>query len=164
MQVFAGFIATWSISSLIVAIELLLQLKMATFYSILGISLGINDVTTAAYAAFGLHLLTGTIIGTVLGAVGIRWKKVRMLNPYKCALVGIGAGMVIWLVLFLPINELLVQPSINRITILLGIESKQAVLSEDINQAIGNIVVSAIIFHLVWGAIFGFILSPLAKD
>ena len=117
----------------------------------------------AAYAAFGLHLLTGSIIGAVLGAVGIRWKKVRMLNPYKCALVGIGAGMVIWLVLFLPINELLVQPSINRITILLGIESQQAVLSEDINQAIGNIVVSAIIFHLVWGAIFGFILSCLLR-
>ena len=97
---FAGFIATWSISSLIVAIELLLELKIATFYSIMGISLGINDVTTAAYAAFGLHLLTGSIIGAVLGAVGIRWKKVRMFNPYKSALVGIGAGMVIWLLLF----------------------------------------------------------------
>jgi hypothetical protein len=60
---FAGFIATWSISSLIEAIELLLELKIATFYSIMGISLGLNDVTTAAYAAFGLHLLTGSIIG-----------------------------------------------------------------------------------------------------
>ena len=45
-----------------------------------------------AYAAFGLHLLTGTIIGAVLGAIGIRWKKVRMLILYKSALVGIGAG------------------------------------------------------------------------
>src|SRR6476659_10721456 len=87
---FAGFIATWSISSLIVVIELLLGLKIATFYSIMGISLGLNDLTTPAYAAFGLHLLTGSMIGAVLGAVGIRWKKVRMLNPYKCALVGIG--------------------------------------------------------------------------
>ena len=156
---FAGFIATWSISSLIAAIELLLGLKIVTFYSIMGISLGLNDVTTAAYAAFSLHLLTGTIIGAVLGAIGIRWKKVRMLNPYKSALVGVGAGIVIWLVLFLPITALLVQPSINRITILLGIESQQAVLSEDINQTIRNIVVSAITFHLVWGAIFGFILS-----
>jgi len=160
---FAGFIATWSISSLIVVIELLLGLKIATFYSIMGISLGLNDVTTAAYAAFGLHLLTGSIIGAVLGAVGIRWKKVRMLNPYKSALVGVGAGMVIWLVLFLPITALLVQPSINRITILLSIESQQAVLSEDINQTIRNIVVSAITFHLVWGAIFGFILSCLLR-
>lgn len=160
---FAGFLATWSISSLIAAIELLVGLKIATFYSIMGISLGLNDVTTAAYAAFGLHLLTGTIIGAALGAIGIRWKKVRMLNPYKSALVGIGAGIVIWLVLFLPITALLVQPSINRITITLAIESQQAVLSEDINQNIRNIVVSAITFHLVWGAIFGFIISCLLR-
>ncbi|MGA7976466.1 MAG: hypothetical protein WB975_04465, partial [Nitrososphaeraceae archaeon] len=160
---FAGLIATWSISSLIAVIGLLLGLKIATFYSIMGISLGLNNVTTAAYAAFGLHLLTGTIIGAVLGAIGIRWKKVRMFNPYKSALVGIGAGMVIWLLLFLPITALLVQPSINRITITLAIESQQAVLSEDINQTIRNIVVSAIAFHLVWGAIFGFILSCLLR-
>ena len=160
---FAGFIATWSISSLIAAIELLLGLKIATFYSIMGISLGLNNVTTAAYGAFGLHLLTGTIIGAVLGAIGIRWKKVRMLNPYKSALVGIGAGIVIWLVLFLPITALLVQPSINRITMMLAIESQQAVLSEDINQSIRNIVLNAVVFHLVWGAIFGFIISCLLR-
>ncbi|MGA7008256.1 MAG: hypothetical protein WB612_00825, partial [Nitrososphaeraceae archaeon] len=37
---FAGLIATWSISSLIAVIGLLLGLKIATFYSIMGISLG----------------------------------------------------------------------------------------------------------------------------
>jgi hypothetical protein len=146
---FAGFVATWSISSLIAVIELLLGLKIATFYSIMGLSLGLNNVTAAAYAAFGLHLLTGTIIGAVLGAIGIRWKKVRMLNPYKSALVGIGAGILIWLILFLPITALLVQPSINRITMTLAVESQQAVLSEDINQSIRNIVLNAVVFHLV---------------
>ena len=160
---FAGFIATWSISSLIAIIELLVGLKISTFYSIMGISLGVNNVATAAYAGFGLHLLTGTILGAVLGAIGIRWKKVRMLNPYKSSLVGMGVGIVIWLVLFLPITALLVEPSINRITIMLAIESQHIVLSENINQSIRNIAISAIAFHLVWGAIFGFIISSLLR-
>jgi hypothetical protein len=160
---FAGFIATWSISSLIALIELLVGLKISTFYSIMGISLGLNNVSTAAYAGFGLHLLTGTILGAVLGAIGIRWKKVRMLNPYKSSLVGMGVGIVIWLVLFLPITALLVEPSINRITIMLAIESQHIVLSENINQSIRNIALSAIAFHLVWGAIFGFIISSLLR-
>jgi hypothetical protein len=138
-------------------------LKIATFYSIMGLSLGLNNVTAAAYAAFGLHLLTGTIIGAVLGAIGIRWKKVQMLNPYKSALVGIGAGIVILLILFPLITALLVQPSINRITITLAVESQQVVLSEDINQSIRNIVLNAAGFHLVWGAIFGFIISCLLR-
>jgi hypothetical protein len=160
---FAGFIATWSISSLIAIIELLVGLKISTFYSIMGISLGLNNVVTAAYAGFGLHLLTGTILGAVLGAIGIRWKKVRMLNPYKSSLVGMGVGIVIWLVLFLPITALLVEPSINRITTLLAIESQHIVLSENINQSIRNIAISSIAFHLVWGAIFGFIMSSLLR-
>jgi hypothetical protein len=160
---FAGFIATWSISSLIAIIELLVGLKISTFYSIMGISLGLNNVVTAAYASFGLHLLTGTILGAVLGAIGIRWKKVRMLNPYKSSLVGMGVGIVIWLVLFLPITALLVEPSINRITTLLAIESQHIVLSENINQSIRNIAISSIAFHLVWGAIFGFIMSSLLR-
>jgi hypothetical protein len=160
---FAGFIATWSISSLIAIIELLVGLKISTFYSIMGISLGLNNVVTAAYVGFGLHLLTGTILGAVLGAIGIRWKKVRMLNPYKSSLVGMGVGIVIWLVLFLPITALLVEPSINRITTLLAIESQHIVLSENINQSIRNIAISSIAFHLVWGAIFGFIISSLLR-
>jgi hypothetical protein len=160
---FAGFIATWSISSLIAIIELLVGLNISTFYSIMGISLGLNNVATAAYAGFGLHLLTGTILGAVLGAIGIRWKKVRMLNPYKSSLFGMGVGVVIWLVLFLPITTLLVEPSINRITIMLAIESQHIVLSENINQSIRNIAISAIAFHLVWGAIFGFIISSLLR-
>jgi len=160
---FAGFIATWSIASLIAIIELLVGLKISTFYSIMGISLGLNNVVTAAYAGFGLHLLTGTILGAVLGAIGIRWKKVRMLNPYKSSLVGMGVGIVIWLVLFLPITALLVEPSINRITTLLAIESQHIVLSENINQSIRNIAISSIAFHLVWGAIFGFIMSSLLR-
>ena len=160
---FAGFIATWSISSVIAVTELLLGLSMGTFYSIIGISLGAYSTMTSASIAFGLHLLIGTMIGAVFGIIGIRWKKLRMLNPYKSALVGMGAGIVVWLVLFLPITLFLVQPAINSITTILAMESQRALVSEDINQSITNITLAAIGFHLIWGAIFGFIISSLLR-
>ncbi|MGH9952911.1 MAG: hypothetical protein ACRD5J_14910, partial [Nitrososphaeraceae archaeon] len=161
---FAGFIATWSISSVIVLTELLLGLNIGTFYSIMGISLGIdNNITTAISVAFGLHLLVGTLIGAVVGVVGIRWKKVRMLNLFKSLLIGMGAGVLVWLVLFLPITTLLVQPAINSITTMLAVESQRAVISEDINSSIRNITLIAIAFHLIWGAIFGYIISSLLR-
>lgn len=160
---FAGFIATWSLSSVIIATELLLGLPIGAFYSIMGISLGIDDVTAATSTAFGLHLLIGTIIGAAFGVIGIRWKKVRMLNPYKSSLVGMGAGMIVWLVLFLPITAFLVEPAINSITTILAIESQDPVSSEDIIQSITNITLIAIAFHLIWGAIFGFIISSLLR-
>ena len=160
---FAGFIATWSISSVIAVTELLLGLSMGTFYSIIGISLGANSTMAAASIAFGLHLLIGTTIGAVFGIIGIRWKKLRMLNPYKSALVGMGAGIIVWLVLFLPITLFLIQPAINSITTILAMESQRALVSEDINRSITNITLAAIGFHLIWGAIFGFIISSLLR-
>ena len=86
-----------------------------------------------------------------------------MLSPRKGTLIGIGAGVMVWLVLFLPITALLVQPASNDIVILSAIKSKHAVFSEDINQSIRNIALSAIVFHLLWGAIFGFITSSLVR-
>jgi hypothetical protein len=159
----AGFIATWSISSAIAAAEFALHLQIGTFYSIIGISLGLNNATTAAYMGFGLHLLTGTVLGAVLGAIGIRWKRIRMLNPYKSSIVGIGAGLVIWSVLFLPITTLLIQPSIQRIVVVLAVTSQQPILSEDLSRSVANITLMAIVFHLIWGAIFGFIMSSLFR-
>jgi len=159
----AGFIATWSISSAIAAAEFALHLQIGTFYSIIGISLGLNTATTAAYMGFGLHLLTGTVLGAVLGAVGIRWKRIRMLNPYKSSIVGIGAGLVIWSVLFLPITTLLIQPSIQRIVVVLAVTSQQPILSEDLSRSVANITLMAIVFHLIWGAIFGFMMSSLLR-
>ncbi len=149
---FGGFIASWAISSAIAASELALGLQIGTFYSIIGINLELNDVITAALVGFSFHLITGTALGALLGAVGIRWKKIRMLNPYKSSLVGIGTGLVLWLVLFLPITVFLVQPSIQHI-----------VISEAITKSVINISLIAILFHMIWGAIFGFIMSSLLR-
>ena len=159
----SGFIATWSISSAIALAELALGLKIGTFYSIMGISVGLPNAISAAYLGFGLHLLTGTVLGAVLGAIGIRWKRIRMFSPYKSSLVGIGAGIVIWLVLFLPITVLLIQPSIQRIVVILAVASQQPVLSDYINRSVTNITLMAIVFHMIWGAIFGFMMSSLLR-
>jgi len=159
----SGFIATWSISSAIAVAELALGLKIGTFYSIMGISVGLPNAISAAYLGFGLHLLTGTVLGAVLGAIGIRWKRIRMFSPYKSSLVGIGAGIVIWLVLFLPITVLLIQPSIQRIVVILAVASQQPVLSDYINRSVTNLTLMAIVFHMIWGAIFGFMMSSLLR-
>ena len=61
----AGVIATWSISTAIAASELELGLPISTFYAVMGISLGSNDFVAGAYLGFGLHVLTGTILGAI---------------------------------------------------------------------------------------------------
>jgi hypothetical protein len=162
---FAGFIASSIISLAIAGAELAFGLPIGTFYSVIGIILGLNNVINASYLGFGLHLLIGILLGMALGAIGIRWKKIRsfMLIPYKSSLFGVGAGIVIWLILFLPITSLLIQPSIQRIVVILAIAWQKAVLADQVSHSITNIALIAIVFHLVWGALFGFAISSLLR-
>jgi len=160
---FGGFIATLLIALAIAAAGLAFGFQMGTFYSVIGISLGLNNIVNAAYVGFGLHLLIGTLLGIALGAIGIRWKKIRMLIPYKSSLFGVGAGVVIWLILFLPITSLLIQPSIQRIVVILAIAWQKAILADQLSHSITNIALIAIVFHVIWGAIFGFAISSLLR-
>jgi hypothetical protein len=167
----AGLIATWSISTAIAASELELGLPISTFYAIIGMSLGSIDFIASAYLGFGLHLVTGTILGAVIGGIAIRVElrknRENIFSPYKSVLMGIGTGILVWLILFLPITALIIQPSIGRITEILSETQESAVLSAlDINnlgQSLRGIAISAIAFHIVWGAIFGFVISSLVR-
>ena len=75
----------------------------------MGIGLGFNNVITAVYMGFGLHLLTGSALRVVLGTLVIRWKKILAFFLFKNMLLGMAAGLVVWLVLFAPITTFLTQ-------------------------------------------------------
>lgn len=167
----AGLIATWSISTAIAASELELGLPISTFYSIIGISLGSNDFVASAYLGFGSHLVTGTILGAISGglAVKVELRKniTSIFDPYKSILMGIATGILVWLILFLPITAFIIQPSIGRISEILSLRPENTVLSvfdsNNLGQSFRGIGISAIAFHVVWGAIFGFIISSLLR-
>src|SRR5919106_1848680 len=167
----AGLIATWSISTAIAASELELGLPISTFYAIIGISLGSNDFVASAYLGFGLHLVTGTILGAISGglAVKVELRKniTSIFDPYKSILMGIATGILVWLILFLPITAFIIQPSIGRIIEFLSLRPENTVLSvfdsNNLGQSFRGIGISAIAFHVVWGAIFGFIISSLLR-
>src|ERR687890_735377 len=120
----AGLIATWSISTAIAASELELGLPISTFYAIIGTSLGSIDFIASAYLGFGLHVVTGTILGAVIGGIAVRVELRKntknIFSPYKSIVLGIGTGILVWLTLFLPVTALIIQPSIGRITAILS--------------------------------------------
>jgi hypothetical protein len=167
----AGLIATWSISTAIAASELELGLPISTFYAIIGTSLGSIDFIASAYLGFGLHLVTGSILGAVIGGIAVRVELRRntknIFGPYKSVLMGIGTGILVWLILFLPITTFIIQPSIGQITEIISERQENTALSvfdgNNLGQSLRGIAISAIAFHIVWGAIFGFIISSLLR-
>ena len=158
----AGIIATWSISTAIAASEVEIGLPISTFYSIMGMSLGYKDFGAAAYVGFGLHLLTGTILGAAIGLASVKWIRIIM-NPYKATVAGVAAGITVWLVLFVPVTVFLIQPSLEAMAPQMPASLQEAMLSGGVSQFVREIVTSAILFHILWGAIFGYIASSLMR-
>jgi hypothetical protein len=151
----AGFIATWCISAAMVAAELALGLQISLFYYVLGASLGISDNTSATYLGFSLHIISGTVLGAAVGIIIFRFRKKIVQTRGRRTLIGVGAGIIIWFVFFLPITILIIEPTLYNIASLSS-ESQKRILN-DLNPFVRNVVISAIGFHVVWGAIVGFL-------
>jgi len=157
---FAGAVATWSISSILALIETGIGLPIGAFYSIIGITVGIDNVISASYLGFGLHILIGTILGALVGAAVVRLVSHSL---FRGILAGMIAGIMIWLIVFLPITAFLVQPSMVQIVTLLALANNFPISMTEIGQFVQTTALSAVLFHLVWGALFGFIISSLLK-
>ena len=151
----AGFIATWSISAAMLIAELVLGLQITLFYYIVGFSIGANDIVLATYLGFSFHIIVGTILGTLVGAIIFKWgRRFPTLIRYKGTLLGIGMGIVVWLVFFLPTTMLLIEPALHRIA---SVSESQNRISNNLDQFISNVMISAVAFHILWGAIVGFL-------
>ena len=165
----AGFIATWSISTALAASEMELRIPVGTFYAIMGISFGLTDPINSVYMGFGAHLVTGTILGSAVAVIAVKIERIRksemtnVLDPYRAIPMGVGTGILVWLVLFVPVTLLFVQPSEERIDAALSNQLSSRGDIADIGQSFTSIAISAVLFHAVWGAIFGFILSSLVR-
>jgi len=61
----AGFISAWAISGLLIIVDIVSNTPAGTFFSVIGISIGIEDPVVAQYIGFGLHVLTGTAAGNI---------------------------------------------------------------------------------------------------
>jgi hypothetical protein len=156
----AGAIATWSISSILALVEASMGLPIGAFYSIIGITLGMDNVVAASYFGFGLHILIGTLMGALAGAAIVRLVS---NSPFKGILAGMVAGIIIWLIVFLPITAFLVQPSITQIVTLLALTTNFSISTTEVNQFMQTTALSSVLFHLIWGALFGFIISSLFR-
>jgi hypothetical protein len=156
----AAAIATWSISSALALVEASMGLPIGAFYSIIGIALGMDNVVSASYLGFGLHMLIGTLMGALVGAAIVRLVSNSL---FKGILAGMVAGIIIWLIVFLPITAFLVQPSITQIVTLLALRTDFSISSTEINQFMQTTAYSSVLFHIVWGALFGFVISSLLR-
>jgi hypothetical protein len=157
---FAGFIAAWAISGMLAIIDIVSQTPVGTFFAVIGISLGFEDVTSAQFIGFGLHLLTGLIAGNIYGQFAMFWPKLSPYNVYNGLFTGIIVGIALWAVLFFPLATFGIQARLDGY--FLSAPSCEILLIASHFSGLYYVILgSAFAFHMVYGSIMGLIASRL---
>jgi len=151
---FAGLISAMIISGLLEVIDFASGTPSGTFFAVIGLSLGINDPSTAQYVGMALHTLTGTVAGNIFGQVTLFWKKLIPYNLKYGVRLGLVLGIALWGVLFAPLATFGIQPKLDT----LMISDANPYAHSIANHFAGMyyfVLGASLLFHLVYGAIFG---------
>ncbi|MBV9667745.1 MAG: hypothetical protein JO327_06400 [Nitrososphaeraceae archaeon] len=114
------------------------------------------------YVRFILHVITGTAAGNVVGQLSLFWSKIAPYNSKE----GIGRGMIVGMglliVLFVPLATFVIQPRLDSFAF--------SAPDQYIYNMAGHfkglypiILGGALVFHLIYGALAGFISGRMAE-
>ncbi len=154
----AGFISAWILMGLIFLVaDSYLGLPSGTLYSVVGVAMGYHGYTATALGIV-LHLITGTVIGAVFGYVTAIFEPFNIPNLRRGAGVGVLAGFLTFSVLFIPITRFEIEPSLlGALSRIYPPDTNITVLQNKVLDIMSTVLVGAILFHVLYGTIMGFV-------
>ena len=150
----AGLISALIISGLLEVIDFASGTPSGTFFAVIGLSLGFNDPASAQKVGYGLHILTGTVAGTIFGQLALFWRKLIPYNMKRGISLGLLLGISLWAVLFAPLATFGIQPKLDTFMITEANTYAHSIA----NHFAGMyyfVLGASLLFHLVYGAVFG---------
>jgi hypothetical protein len=153
--IIAGLTAAWAIFGFFLAIDSELNLPPGTFYRMIGIAFG-ADSSYAVYIGFLLHMIAGAIIGVIYSTLSQNIKKLHITSVYKGLGTGVLTGVVVWAILFLPLNYGLMQPTLHNMLNTLDPTSSEYLMAKQLLDLSNVIVLGSLLLHIVFGGVMGF--------
>jgi hypothetical protein len=151
----AGLTAAWAIFGLFLAIDSELGLPPGSLYKMVGLAFGIPS-SYAVYLGFTMYMVTAVIIGIAYSTISKQVKILNINSLIKGLATGILAGVIVWLVLFLPLNNSLMQPTLQKMLISANHNSEEYVLAKQFLQLSSTIYFGSLALHIVFGGVMGF--------
>lgn len=151
----AGQAAAWAIFGLILAIDATIVAPPGTFYKMIGMAFG-QGSPADLYVGFFLHMATATIIGIAYMAISNSVKKLYISSVFKGLGTGVLTGVVVWAVLFVPLNFVVMQPMLQAI-VAQGPEAPLYEVAQKLVALSSTILAGSLALHIVFGGVLGFI-------
>lgn len=153
--IIAGLTAAWAIFGLFLAIDSELRLPPGALYKMVGLAFGV-DPSYAVYFGFTLYMVTAVIIGIAYSTISKHFKILYINSLIKGVGTGILAGVIVWAVLFLPINHFFMQPILQNLLNTASPTSEEYLLAKQFLQVSDTIFFGSLALHVVFGGVMGF--------
>jgi hypothetical protein len=153
--IIAGLTAAWAVFGLFLAVDSQLSVPPGTFYKTVGVVFGINS-DYAMYVGFLLFMVTAVIISVIYNYVSKHVRILHISSMPKGIGTGILAGVIVWGVLFLPMNYFVIQPALSGIAIGSNIGNLDPSVANQLIQFSDMIVIGSLALHMLFGGVMGF--------
>ena len=152
--IIAGLTAAWAIFGLFLALGHDIGGDPGALFQMVGVAFGI-DTSYAVYIGFLLYMITAVIIGIIYSVITKRIKILYINSVLKAVGTGILAGIVVWGVLFLPINYLIMEPTLQKLLVNQILHLHNMQWQKTLSTS-SNIFWGSLSLHIVFGGVMGF--------
>ena len=153
--IIAGLTAAWAIFGLFLALGHEIGDDPGALFQMVGLAFGI-DTSYALYIGFLLYMMTAVIIGIIYSAITKKIKILYINSVLKAVGTGILAGIIVWAVLFLPLNYLIMEPTLQKLLIESDLSSSQYAMAKNLIQLSDTIFWGSLSLHVLFGGVMGF--------
>jgi hypothetical protein len=162
----AGLMGGFALFSSFFAIDQMLDIPAGTFYKTIGVTMGVDEGLAIAMG-FMAHMGVAALIGSMYFLASNIWRFFRLVTVPKAIITGVWTGLIVFTLAFLPIHMFVMTPMMEVELIITDISQfdleEQKALATLLYES-DKIYYNALILHIIFGAITGFIGGCIMHD
>ena len=162
----AGLMGGYALFSSFFAIDQMLDIPAGTFYKTIGVTMGVDEGLAIAMG-FMAHMGVAALIGSMYFLASNIWRFFRLVTVPKAIITGVWTGLIVFTLAFLPIHMFVMTPMMEVELIITDISQfdleEQKALATLLYES-DKIYYNALILHIIFGAIAGFIGGCIMHD
>lgn len=158
--VIAGIIAGIVMLVPMMAMMSMMNLPADLFPTLVGMSMG--HAQDSAMFGIALHFIPSIVIGIIFGAV-INTSKLSINSFKKGIPLGIIAGIVSFVVIFLPTMMNVLPPTMLQLMQMMNPEAPQEMIMQQLQNIQPMLLVGSLVSHIIYGIVLGSITSAIVK-
>ncbi len=162
----AGLMGGFALFSSFFAIDQMLDIPAGTFYKTIGVTMGVDEGLAIAMG-FMAHMGVAALIGSMYFLASNIWRFFRLVTVPKAIITGVWTGLIVFTLAFLPIHMFVMTPMMEVELIITDVSNfdleQQQALATLLYES-DKIYYNALILHIIFGAITGFIGGCIMHD